>query len=143
MQKIRLSTSLTFFWKFIFPLIFIGGVSSLLIKGLLENQLNLIPVIIAIPILITALYIFFARTKNVYMDDEYFHVDNFFKTAKIPISNVKGVSHLLMQPRPIFISLKEKSVFGKHIIFIGHTEILLFYSAHPAVAKLRSRIKNT
>ena len=77
------------------------------------------------------------------MDDEYLYVDNFFKTAKIPVSNLKSVSHLIMYPRLIFINFKEKSAFGKRILFIGYTEMLLVYSAHPAVNKLRSRIKNT
>ena len=143
MQKIRLSTSLTFFWKFIFPIIFICGFLTLLIKGYVEEELDLLPVFVAIFILIVVLYVFFGRTKNVTMDDQCLYVDNFFKTAKIPLSNIKSVSHLIMYPRFIFIVFKEKSEFGKRIIFIGYTEFFLFYSTHPAVHKLKSKIKTT
>lgn len=77
------------------------------------------------------------------MDNQYLYADNFFKSAKIPLSNMKSVSHIIMFPRIIFITLEEKCEFGKRIVFIGYTEFFLFYSDHPAVQKLRSRIKNT
>ncbi|GAA5039168.1 hypothetical protein GCM10011506_38010 [Marivirga lumbricoides] len=116
---------------------------TLIIKGLAEKELVLISAFVAMFILIAVLYLFFVRAKNVYMDDNYLYVDNFFKIAKIPVSNIKSVSQLIMYPRFIFIVFKEKSEFGKRIIFIGYTEFFLFYSTHPAVHKLKSKIKTT
>ena len=126
MKMIRLSTSLTLFWKYIFPLIFIGGFLTFVIKGTGENELDLLSAIFAVFLLLSVLYFFFIRTKNLYMDNQYLYLDNFFKSAKIPLSNMKSVSHIIMFPRVIFITFKEKSEFGKRIIFIGYTEFFLF-----------------
>jgi uncharacterized membrane protein YobD (UPF0266 family) len=143
MKKIKLSSSLTFFWKFIFPIVFIVGFIALAIQSIISKELDFLTAFVTVIIVFVLLYFFFLRTKNVYMDDECLCVDNFFRNVKIPFSNIESVSHIIMYPRLIFIKLKEKSEFGKRITFIGYSEFFLFYSTHPAVSKLRSRIKST
>lgn len=99
-----------------------------------------IPILIGLVFGIALLYFVFIRAKNVYMDDEYLYVNNFRKTIRISLSEIKSVSdNVFISPRPIFIEFKNETEFGNKIMFIGYTQLFLFFSSHPAVHKIRSR----
>ncbi|MEM6737438.1 MAG: hypothetical protein AAF620_15360 [Bacteroidota bacterium] len=142
MSKVRLSTSLTFLWKFVFPVIGIGGFGIGTVLAIWETGIQGLPVLLALVFAIILLYYGFIRAKNVYIDDNFLYVDNFIKTVKVPFTEISDVSeNIFFTPRLIFVKFRHRTQFGKKIMFIGNTEMLLFLSTHPAVDKIRIRIK--
>lgn len=135
---------MTFFWKYIFSGIWLGGFGIGTIAAIstlgAEGFLFLIGLIFGF----TLIYYGCLRAKNVHIDDNYLYVSNFRKTVQIPLDNIKNVSdNVMFSPRPIFIEFNNETEFGKKIMFIGYTEMFLFFSTHPAVKEVKNRIKNT
>ncbi|WP_422362113.1 hypothetical protein [Reichenbachiella sp.] len=141
-MKKRLSTSMTFFWKYIFSSIWLGGfgigtIAAIFTLGA-EGLLFLIGLIFGYAMI----YYGCLRAKNVHIDDNYLYVSNYRKNIQIPLDNIKNVSdNIMFSPRPIFIEFNNQTEFGKKIMFIGYTEMFLFCSTHPAVKEVKNRIK--
>ncbi len=141
MKTETLSTSMTFFWKFIFSIIWLIGMGAGSIVAIMKVGIQALPSLIVYVVGITILYYGCIRAKNVYLDDNYLYVGNFLKKIKIPLHQVKKVEeNVFIVPRPIFIEFKVETEFGKKIMFLGYTELFLFCSTHPAVKKLKNRI---
>jgi len=96
-------------------------------------------------LLIFGLVIFcflFWKINKVHIDDHYLYVDNFKKSIKIPLSNIKRVDDIILfSPRRIIVHFKKTTEFGNKIMFIGYTEVLLFFATHPAVKEIRFRLE--
>jgi len=125
-MKKRLSTSLTFFWKYVFSTVWlgvftIGTIASIHACGI-EGMFFFIALIFSFAIYYYSYY----RAKSVHIDNEYLYVSNFKKNIKIPLKNIKHVSdNFMLNPRPIFIEFRNETEFGKRIMFIGYTVIIL------------------
>jgi len=62
--------------------------------------------------------------------------------TKVPLSNIRLVyDKVMISPRPIFVEFNKETAFGKKIMFIGTTELFLFYSTHPSVIEIRKKAK--
>ncbi len=143
-MKKRLSTSMTFFWKYIFSTIWLGGFGIVTIGAISTLGINGLPFLIALIFGFGLIYYVCIRAKKVDIDDNFLYVSNFRKNIQVPLENVKNVSdNVLLSPRPIFIEFHNTTEFGKKIMFIGYTEMFLFFSDHPAVKEIENRINKT
>lgn len=142
-MKKRLSTSLTFFWKFIFSGIWLGGFGIGSIAAIFTLGEEGFAFLIGLIFGFVFLNYGCLRAKKVYIDDNFLYVSNFRKSIQIPISNIRDVSeNVMFSPRPIFIEFKKETDFGKKIMFIAYSQLLLFFSTHPAVKEIKYRIKS-
>lgn len=139
----QLSSSMTFFWKFIFSAFWITvfglGVSVLLFSSHSEGLFLLL---IFIPAII---FIYFTtiQVKRISIDSEYLYIDNFKKSVKTPLSNIKKINDIVIfSPRTIIVYFKEPTEFGNKVSFIAYTKMMLFFGDHPAAKKIRNRINS-
>lgn len=139
----QLSSSLTFVWKFIFPTIWLGGFGLGTIAAIATQGFDSLHMLLFWLFGFALVYYLCFRAKRVYIDDNYLYVGNYRRKTEIPLANIKYVSeNTMITPRPIFIEFKEETAFGKKIMFIGYTEMFLFFSAHPAIRDINIRIQN-
>ncbi|MBK8391993.1 MAG: hypothetical protein IPL23_23145 [Saprospiraceae bacterium] len=140
-MKKRLSTSMTFFWKYIFSSIWLGGFGMGTIAAIYTLGTEGLPYLIGLIFGFALIYYGCLRAKIVYIDDHYLYVSNFRTNIQIPLENIKNVSdNVMFSPRPIFIEFKNETEFGKKIMFIGYTKMFLFFSTHPAVQEVQNRM---
>ena len=86
------------------------------------------------------------RVKDVRLSGEKFIVSNFAKTIRIDISEVESIGgSFFLYPDFIWLILKNKSEFGKKIIFIAKPREtflgILAFRRHPWVEKLTNYCK--
>jgi len=138
----KLSSSLTFFLKFVVaPFILVFTTMAVLV-GVSTNGMASIIILIPLFIIYFSLNYFLFGAKVVEIDDKYLYVSNFREEARIPLSNIKTVSDkVFVNPRPIFITFKKETTFGDKIMFIGKKSYFLFFSAHPAVKEIKDRVE--
>lgn len=142
-QELKLSTSLTFFWKYIFTGIWFVIFGKATIAAFLYSRPEAFIMLIAFIFGSGLLYYAFMRAKFVSIDRTYLHVSDFRQTIKIPIKNIKHVSeNIMFSPRPIFIDFHKETEFGYQIMFIGYNRFFLFLASHPALIELKQRMKN-
>lgn len=141
-MKKRLSTSLTFVYKYIFPVFFLGGSGIGTILAIPTLGVYSIPFLISFILVFAMCYFWNFRLKTVQVDDDYLYVSNFSKTIQIPLDNIKDVSEIIAF-RTIFVEFNDETEFGRKIMFMGYTEMFLFYSNHPAVKEIVERKKIT
>ena len=142
-KKQRLSSSATFFWKFIFSGLWLGGFSIGTIFAIYELGLEGLFMLVGLLFGFGMLYYGALRAKNVYIDSNKLYVDNFFKKIEIPLDQVKSVEeNRMFTPRPAWIHLKTESEFGDSIMFITRFKTF-FFEAHPDIEHLTNRLKKT
>ncbi len=143
-MKIPLSSSITYFWKYIFPTIwFILFLIVSIIEISIMGFFYYIPILILGVICSYFIFSYAIPSKKVMIDDDFLYVDNFKKTLKIPITKIKYSSdNFFIQPRTITIYLKEECEFGDKIKFIAFTEYFLFWTEHTANKYIKEKIKN-
>ena len=135
---------MTFFWKYIFSPVWLGGFGIGTIGAISTLGINGLPFLIGLIFGFGLIYYVCIRAKKVDIDDNFLYISNFRKNIQVPLENVKNVSdNVLLSPRPIFIEFHNTTEFGKKIMFIGYTEMFLFFSAHPAVKEIENRIDKT
>ncbi|MHC4554289.1 MAG: hypothetical protein ACYSUS_03175 [Planctomycetota bacterium] len=88
----------------------------------------------------------YVRVKDVRLSGEKFIVSNFAKTIRIDISEVESIGgSFFLYPDFIWLILKNKSEFGKKIIFIAKPREtflgILAFRRHPWVEKLTNYCK--
>ena len=138
-----LSTSMTFFWKFIFPTLWLGGFGLGTIAIISTEGFGGLHMLLGWFFGFAFIYYLCFRAKRVYIDDNYLYLSNYRKQIQVPLENIQYVSeNIMLSPRPIFIEFKNETEFGKKIMFIGYTEMFLFFSPHPAVKEINFRIQN-
>ena len=142
MKKTLSSPLLTFFQKFIFAPIWIGGfgfgVLGLLKTGREEGWGFLIAWIVG------SIFIYFysIRLKKVQIDEQNIYISNYIKSISVPISAISRIDeNIFLSGHPIFIKLKDKTPLGKVIVF--NPKGGYYFRSHPVADELRSIIKKT
>ncbi|MCB0570981.1 MAG: hypothetical protein KDC66_14500 [Phaeodactylibacter sp.] len=144
----RISTNLTLFYKLFIPvfwIVFFGSVTMAALLYTFEYVGN-IPAR-TFRILVVAFYLSgllllaftLMRLKRVEVDDSYFYVTNYFKTARYPFHNIEKVelSRFLIF-RVATIHFHEAGIFGKRAAFVPtRFRFHEFWEAHP---ELRARL---
>ena len=140
-MKEIISSSMSFFYKFIFSSIWIIGFGFGAIISLLN--FSFIPVIVFI---LGTLFIYYycIRLKKVSIDKEYLYISNYSTEIKIPISEIEKITEdMFININPIWIHFKNPIEFGNYIIFIPKIRLLLPFTSHPIVNELREKIERT
>lgn len=134
---------MTIFWKFIFPGLWLGAFAIGTISSLFILSIDGLFFLIGLILGFAVIYFTTLRAKVVHIDDAHLYVNNFRKSIKVPLKNIKHVSDdVPISPRPIFVEFIHETEFGKKIMFIGYTDLFLLFSTHPAVKEIKERMKN-
>jgi hypothetical protein len=80
------------------------------------------------------------RLKQVRIDGDKMYVAGFFKEISIPLTNINSVSEF-HGGSPVILRLKEKSEFGRTILFAAKWQLVLPWEHHPILDELRQLIK--
>jgi len=139
-----ISSSTTFLWKFIFSGLWIAGFGYGTIASLFSDMGNEIHIQMLLAWIIgtAMIYISVGRSKKVILDDDFIYISNFFKSVKIPISNIyKTTDIIFFSPRIIIIHFKEPTEFGKRIHFIASLQFMGVFSQHPVIKEIQDIIK--
>jgi hypothetical protein len=134
-----ISSLLTFFYKIIFPTLWIGGFGLGTLGVLISGSSNAGGFFIGLLIGSLFFYWFCFPLKSVQLDEHYLYVSNFRKTIQIPFSYIEEVTECpLINIHPVWIKFKIPTEFGTKIIFMPYFHFgSLFMMSHPVVAKLR------
>ena len=136
-----ISSGLTFFYKIIFPTVWISGfgIGTLLLffSNNPEKWIFLIA-LIAGGFFILALCF---GLKAVSMEGESLIISNYLKSIAVPFTNIENVyENKWINICPVTIYFKSRTEFGKNITFMPTAKFLLF-STHPIVKELRGKIE--
>ncbi|MGC3990226.1 MAG: hypothetical protein QM796_11200 [Chthoniobacteraceae bacterium] len=152
MQR-ELSSSLTAWWKFIFPAIWISGFgagTAALWLGAFHGRDNQPPPdwrrwqFLAMWLGASAWLIWFARRLHrVSLQDGVLTASNFFREVSVPVTAISRVTQSYMsRPPTITIYLDHQTSFGHRIVFIpaGRAHYL---SEHPTTTELKEILART
>ena len=141
-KKERISSRLTFFYKYIFTIVWIGGFSlGILITFSKGSDIRWIFLMMLITGLIFILWSV-TRLKYLAIEDEYLIISNYLKSIKVPIVDIEDVTeNIFLNIHPVWITFKTKNMFGKKVMFMPKLKFLLFES-HPIVDDLKFLAKS-
>lgn len=154
----RLSSVLTFFWKFIFPVLWFSGSGVITVLAFTESQgfthrdLWVSPVSWALSCFLCFL-LQTVRLKRVRMDGEFLYLSNYLRQAKVPLCDVwsvgvltvrvpltKGLGELALKPF-VVVEFQGETPFGNRIVFAARG---IFVApepwTHPVVQEIRQAV---
>ena len=152
MKKEKLSTSATFFYKFIYTGFWIGPFGCFWIyflsKFANQNQQILYS---SIWLLICFLIIYlYGPVKTVFLCDDELIISNYFRTIRITVSEIQNIKggqwRCWWYPSIVTVTFKHKTRFGKRIRFLPKRHFLFVFLVHPAerqIEKLREIVSQT
>ena len=148
----ELSSRWTFFHKFLFPSIWIGGFSlGTLVMFLAPDSLHGSGDVrdarwlFAGATLAGGGFIYWAcmRLKKVTLSRDSLIVSNFRDEIQVPLRDIETVSgSLYVNPELIWIEFRRPTAFGSKIVFMPKLRVFHGFTRHPMVAELRSIIAN-
>lgn len=140
----ELSSSLTFFYKFVFLFLWILGFGYGTKEILFLNQAfdaqwwQYFSIWLGVTFFIS----FTTGTiKRVAVEQNSIVVSNFFRSETIAFSQIKAVDgSTFLSPKLIWFTLKEKSSFGKRISFLPKHRMGSGLGKHPLVHELKEEL---
>lgn len=146
MPKQTISSSFTFFYKYIFPTVWISGFGAgTIFIGIGyfsggNDGFPFFPFLFAWIVVSGVLFWSGRRLKAVEMDADHLYISNFRKTIQVPRSAIAEVSQFVfMNPEMVTIRFKTTTEFGDRVSFLAHTRLFRMLSYHPIVAELREK----
>jgi hypothetical protein len=145
----RLSSSLTFVYKFVFPTLWIGGFATATLLMFVGPADRADPELLrerwifaGITVLGGGfLYWFCARLKRVSLGADRVVISNYLREIEVPLRDVEAVSgSLLMSPELVWLRFRRPTRFGSQIVFMPRVRLFVGLSRHPLVAELRALI---
>ena len=146
-----LSSAWTFFYKFIFPTVWIGGfaVVTLLMftaADSFEGGGDVREVrsyfLIATVLGGAAIYWSCMRLKKVTLDGGALLISNFRKQIAIPLRDVERVTgSILINPELIWLHFRRPTEYGTKIVFMGKWRFSFGFTRHPLVKELGELIE--
>jgi hypothetical protein len=144
----RLSSSTTFIWKFIFTGLWLWFPLSYIVQGIwrwlvLSQPLSFAGNPLAYLLLIASIGLILWRLaplKRVHLNGDSLFISNYLKTIDVPLSEIETVyaaGFWGWHPQTISLTLKSESAFGKEIVYISRGAGLY---AKPFADKLRQTI---
>ena len=146
-----ISSSLTFLYKVIFPVLWIGGFAVATI-AMFAGVLRVDPgkdfagdpkwiLLLAAVAGGVSIYWFCLRLKRVEIDSEALYISNFLGEISVPLRDVSEVrENRWVNIRPVTITFHHDTEFGRSIVFMPTMKLLLPFTSHPVVAELRSAV---
>jgi hypothetical protein len=139
-----LSSSLTFFYKFIFPLVWIAGFGAGTITILLVRPPNFPWVMFPIMWVLGSAFIYWlcGSLKKVTRDSEGLVISNFIREVSVPWRDIADASgSRMINPPHIKLSFSRDVGFGNSIIFMPKARFLWPFQEHPVAEELRDLIR--
>jgi hypothetical protein len=146
----QLSSRMTFFYKVVFPTIWIGGFASgSALMFLSPDAWNLNPHlrkvrwIFLLALIVGAGLIYWSciRMKKVWLGQNSLIISNYLREITVPLQQVERVSgSILMSPELVWVHFRRATAFGNRIIFMPKLRLLSGFSQHPVVDDLRQLI---
>jgi hypothetical protein len=135
------SSSLTFFYKFVFTTVWSGGfgVGTLMmfLSGRPDTHEARWVFATAWAIGTAFIWSICARLKRVELDDRTLRISNYRNEIAVPVTQVAGVrQNRLINLRPVTVTFKDETRFGRSVTFIPRTSFR-FFSEDEVVTKLR------
>jgi hypothetical protein len=145
----NLSSSWTFVWKFIYPIVwipFFGLVSVHVGLDVLPNG-NRAPPSPEEKLAVLAMWFFGAltllrvnaRLKRVRIDDRHLIVSNYFREIRVPFEGIADVRQSRwLWPRPVTVYFRDTTEFGNRASFTPKRNLLLgYWWTDPVVDELK------
>jgi len=143
----RLSSEMTFFYKFVFPVLWILLWAAILAALFIHASTVLLTAgefaaLIAVLLGATALFLWaYAPVVKVDLLDDAIRVSDFRRTAEIPLEDIESVSSSrLMNPELVWIRFRRVTEFGSKIRFIAAYRFFGGWNSPPAARKLKERL---
>lgn len=146
-----LSSAWTFFYKFVFPTVWIGGfaVGTLLMFTAADSfegdgDVREIRwyVLTATVLGGAAIYWSCMRLKKVTLDGDVILISDFRKEIAIPLLDVERASgSVLMNPELVWLHFRRPTEFGTKIVFMGKWRFSFGFTRHPVVEDLEKLIE--
>ena len=146
----QLSSQWTFFYKVVFPTIWIGGfglgtvIMFISPDGWKVNpDVREIRWIFLLALIVGAVFIYWScmRMKKVWLAQNSFIISNYLKEISVPLQQVERVSgSILMTPELVWVHFRRPTVFGERIVFMPKMRLLSGFSKHPIVEELHRLI---
>jgi hypothetical protein len=140
-----LSSSFTFFYKFVFPTAWLGGFGGGTIGMFVHGWPNMsgeeIP--FAMMSVVGGLFLYWVcgRLKKITMSGDTLSISNYFRTVEVSITDVERVwATRLLSPEHIGLEFSNRKPFGKSVIFMPPTRFTLGVTEHPLARELRTLI---
>jgi hypothetical protein len=147
-----LSSKLTFFYKFVFPSIWVGGFAlstlALFLSPAVENNED-IPAMRWAFLAVTLvgaelLYWLCGRVKRVSLAEHEFVISNYRRTIRVPVRDVERVtSSIFMNPQLIWIHFRRPTEFGNRVVFMPEQRLFGSYTRHPLAKRLNELLRDT
>jgi len=144
-----ISSTLTFYYKRVFPIIWIGGcalIGGLGLYAALSKGSGLFPFIVVMPI-IFAFGIYFMKkyifdlVDEVFDDGDALVVKNNGQEQRIALTDITNVSYAAMTSPPrVVLSLRHPTVFGDEVAFCAPVQIMTF-SQSTLITDLIKRVE--
>ena len=132
-----ISSSLTFYYKRIFPVIWVGGgiailalgIYAVLAQGKVSGLFALVivmPIIFVLGIYFMKMYVF-DLVDEVWDDGDALVVKNNGQEQRIALADITNVSYAAMTSPPrVVLSLRHPTVFGDEVAFCAPVQIMTF-----------------
>jgi hypothetical protein len=152
METKRISSTLTFLYKFIFPSVWItvfGAVTLTFWLGAFHGRAGSAPpdqlkwIFLAVWLL-GAAFILWVCTglKKVGLGRDSILISNYRREAMVPLTAIERVTeNKWINIHPVTIYFRSTTEFGDTVTFIPTTEFLLPWDSHPVVEELRNAAK--
>ena len=141
MHRKRLSSFGSFFFKVIFPFMWICLFGCGTLCEWQSDAKEKYQFLVAWLVVGTFLLIVLASLKRVSIEDTDLVISNYIKTIRVPLSQIQSVSeNFFFSPKLIWITFKTPTTFGRKIKFIPVISLRDFFCAfrsHSIVKELR------
>jgi len=145
----RLSSGMTFFYKFIFPVVWIGGFGTatvaMWVQPLFQGPHAAEPLEVRLGFLVAAIagsaFIYWSciRLKKVSMDDRFLYVSDYATEIQVPLTQVCRVTENRWDnSHPVTIHFSSPTAFGEKITFMPTIRLFGLWTSHPVVERIRT-----
>ena len=138
------STRLTFFYKYIFIVLWVGifGFGTIAVFNSQETALTKYGILFLSVVSTVNFYLIFGRVKKVEISENKLCVSNFISSIEINLAEIKSISgSVLLYPALIWLKLKSPTKFGRTITFIPKQRFFGAFTQHPMVDELKTICK--
>ncbi len=134
-NKKIISSGLTFFYKYILPLLLTGTMGFLTVYFLLNAPEKCVFTLSFLLIGNGYFFIYQLPLKRIEIRDNDLIISNYLKSISVPVSEIEKITeNASVNIHPVWIHLKHKTVFGKKIMFMPRSFHL--FGSHPIVKEL-------
>ena len=146
-----ISSPLTFFYKFLFPIPFVGMVVALACqmfltdRGMLDKFGHPIPgwiawlVFLGTTAMVTWCGISCWRLKRVSLDDNALFVSDYFQRISVPLTDLESVEETRsVSPRQVILKFGRVTEFGTTVRFMPPIRQTRIFSEHPVLEQVRT-----